>query len=236
MPTVTGNTVHWHAPKSAGTFITKYMVEALGGERVGGPHDPAWYGDRLGLDGTHKHFGCVRNPWDWYPSLYRHARMMIAHRGGDTARAWSGGNDTFRDFLWGATGHRDPPASPLGLIDTDAEYPPPTGGLWSWLVRYMYQQPGSENEWLPVSLYASDRLYEALWAGQGWNLDPLRWGVHNTSISRETRGEPPALTDYFDWYTDEMVEWVHDADRDLVEHFDFYPFSLSPSPILQTGA
>lgn len=231
MPVVAGPLAFWHMPKCGGTFVQRYLLTDFCGVRVGKGHDPAWYADRLGIAAP-RWFGVIRDPWTWYPSLYRHAGAMLDDRGGGWTKAHvaAGGGDGFKSWLRSVLDRVFDP--PIGIWPTDPEYPPPDGseGLWSWLARYIYQDR-DRARWMVRDLVDVSRVYEGLRELTGRVVDPVKHPVHNAANSRERRQETPSVTDYRGWYDDESLGWVAAADRDLIARLGYQPFGVPPSPI-----
>lgn len=229
MPYVMGASAFWHMPKCGGTFLLQYMQrENLGVIDVGTGHDPAWYSDRLGLSDK-RHIGVIRDPWSWYASLFRHAKNEASEQ----IRTWfrSHAPDmTFGTWLKSVLSRGIYP--PIGIWETDPSCPLPDGtvGLWSWLVRYMYQDP-STGRWLVRDLLDTGRMYEAVESVFGNAVDRQKHRVVNHGACRENRAIPPQTTDYRSWYTPDMLSWIATADATLIKTFGFQPFTPSPQAV-----
>ena len=97
--------VYIHIPKSAGTFMSKYL-----GGNIPGTVRKNLNGDgHMGLkamgklinndyDGYYK-FTTVRNPWDWYVSLYEYVKNRKAHEW----RLFGGDTTNFKEWLYKLT-------------------------------------------------------------------------------------------------------------------------------------
>lgn len=73
-----------HIPKAAGTFMRRFLLTIPGSKRQNQDGDGHYTIEKVGhlvdgkLDEYYK-FCIVRNPWDWYVSLYLHGRRRKAH-------------------------------------------------------------------------------------------------------------------------------------------------------------
>jgi len=248
MPDATPERCLWKMPKSATSSASWRLVQDLGWQPWAKGHLPAWRMFDPGPAGACTarvgvapweipfHFGPVRSPWAWYASLWQHTLRRKQFRPSRDAYATGPG---FRGFLHGVT-HIDPERIAdinknrlIVILDPEPGCSPPDGsaGLWTWCVDYFYRKDG---EWLLDVLYPVDRAQEAWCEVTGDNKAlPLR----NTAKGRldpldpvtDSRGE--CTTDYSSWYDDEMVRWVSGADAEMINVFDFSPFTTSPQAI-----
>jgi hypothetical protein len=98
-----------HVPKTGGMFVEQFLLDHLGGERIGARH---FTFRRLELDDVPAvRAFVIRDPLDWYRSYWAYARSMTNHRaawpmwsGGDPAHPTREldircGSATFRGFL-----------------------------------------------------------------------------------------------------------------------------------------
>lgn len=175
MPTLSpcGKFIHYHAPKTGGSWMAKTWSEA-GGRKFDGAHDP--YRGTLpkklearGMTGEPRPrvVATVRNPWDWYVSWYLHClrssndAMMQAR-----LKVYGGGSLAFRDVLYGAT-HMLP--DNVGCIWSPRRPAPPRAvsrmemlerglfvmGLYTFTMNHHYEAG-------PDVYIATDRLNDAV--------------------------------------------------------------------------
>jgi hypothetical protein len=76
--------VYIHMPKSAGTFLTRFFVENINGSKKINFNGDTHYGIELALNNindidNYTFFSTVRNPWDWYVSLYEYVHNTNRH-------------------------------------------------------------------------------------------------------------------------------------------------------------
>jgi len=191
-------------PKTAGTSVHCAFNRAAGGpSRVGGGHDPASLhrdaiGQRLVL-------GTMRNPWQWYRSLFEHAMNNDASQRSHLAE-WGGGSLEFRDVVYGWTGHRPGYRARPGVIwePVDDSMPEPGEGLWSWALRYFYGSP-----WLVDVLLDCAQLDAGLRLLNVEPVEPKNTREHRGAgrfVAMTSRAAEAALWDA------EMFSWVQQGD------------------------
>lgn len=212
MPIRYRDLVGFHVPKTGGS-TAKQAVMASGGHRFGGGHDPwsLWRDQCAGL----RTFGTIREPLSRYASLYHHCLRSI--KSGSLAQ-WGGGDPSFEAVLYGWT-H---PRIELVPRETAVIYHPGSAdrlvasgvGLYSWEVRRIYG--GAMRYLVPT-----DRIAE---------------GLARLGIPGEVRHINPS--DPYDvraMYTDEMVDWVLEADRELWAWSGWRPWEGSPVELFTSG-
>jgi len=134
-------------------------------------------------------------------------------------------------------------------------------GLWSYVTKYMYTVwrpsvtphgwgdtarilPVHYMGWLVDGLVDANALSPAL--GLALGVDPAlveAHGAHNTSVANEAGGRrrnPPlveVVSDYSDWYDDEMKAWVAEADAQFTDALGYEtPFAPSSTgPVIALG-
>ena len=207
MPNQTPSLFHVHMPKTGGTSVHGAFNRAAGcSSRVGGGHDPASlhreaFGQRLVL-------GTLRNPWQWYRSLFEHV-MNNNEQQRSQLSEWGGGSLRFRDVVYGWTGHRTGYRPRPGVIwePVDGSAPAAGEGLWSWAVRYFYGSP-----WLVDVLLDTSQLDAGL---RLLGVEPVE-----RKNTREHRGAGRfvAMTsrdDEADLWDADMLGWVQEGDGEL---------------------
>lgn len=237
---VTEHFAYIHTSRSAGTFLNKLILEHMPGAQM-----LQYHGHLRDLPSEYAQLpviGFVRNPWDWYVSMffdYRRKQQyvyQILSEGG--ALGFEG---TITRFL--NLGDKSTESQQLlsklqdaAPVTIDAGTPPrrrnpglrsehfanfPDGlGYYSWLFRLMYESAASENTLI----------------GRFENLreEALRmFEETGAPISDEVSAylkEATALNDskrpiyYAEGYTPRLRQLVAERDRDLIEKFD-YQFS-----------
>lgn len=201
-----------HPPKTGGSTVLAAVMNA-GGRRLGGGHDLHVHHRRDIAANRWRICSTIRDPWTRYGSLYGHAlRIGVEHR----LEAWGNGAHDFRSVLYGWTHPRQVRRFPreLGVI-----WSPGRGdrflasglGFYSWELEQLTD--GACVGWM-----ACDRLAEAL---------PDLLGCPMTIHKDHGSGRP----DYRDWYTDDMVEWVAEAEAPLIRRFGWEPWEPSPRAV-----
>jgi len=187
MAVVARDRCFWFMPKTASSFVEKIGQRHLGGQRVGGQHEPAvWMfapdGECCGLWQVLHHYGTIRDPWSWYASIWRHATNNGHDVDNPWIAAWSDRRHDFRSFLAGATGNAPVDYNRLVedrrqllLTDVRPGAPPlsPATGLYSWAIGYMYQSweqsPRTAGEKLP----GEDLVGATVPTPRAWLVDAL---------------------------------------------------------------
>lgn len=205
MAVFTKDLVFVHVAKTAGMATTDALLRnCFPSWSTQEPHCPLGLLTKEQL-GDRMVFSNVRNPWSWYRSWYRHVLRWEENH--DMLLAYGNGELDFESVLYGVTHPKHakrPPA--LGGF-----WPPPdfdefevlqmTGsGLYSYACHYMWD--GRIDVFV-----ASDRIREGLSELLGQKVD-----VH--SINLNMGPEVPL-------YNEDMVQWVADADGELIERFSF---------------
>jgi len=230
---VSESSVMLHMPKTGGTYTCAALRDLCGFKLRHGQHDPIWHHPR-DLEGRTV-YGVIREPYEWYCSLYvhamnqdRNARRYIAEFGG--------GSLEFHDVLYGMTHpwERSPEVR-IGLIfdpvtDTMDGFRASGLGVWAWLVRYFY----GTDEWCRT--------------GKGWwMVDTLLNNAHLTrSLPRlfqmDLGGRPRLNTraqreghyigpeSYADWLTDDARRWIKQSEGPVSSLFGLQPLRGCDAP------
>lgn len=214
MSVVTPKYLFVHVPKTGGMWTTDILLRYAGGKKNGDamyhrPKGDLPHGDgRLSLSN-------VRDPWSWYASWYLHSR--------DQRNPWlqeyGRGSLAFKDVLFGVT-------------HPDKVNPRKLGGYWPDPYFDEVQIWKARN--LGLCTYAFDYM----WGGAvdiSIPTDRLREGM-SVLLDRDLSQEPfrnahREHSNYRQFYTDEMIRWVKDADRSLIFQYGFEPFRPTPKCI-----
>jgi len=205
-----------HAPKHGGGTVARIAQERWGAVSRGGGHDRA-----IRHQGPGKHIATARDPWTWYCSWYLHARSGPDDQW-DSLREIGQGSIEFRDVLYGCT-HGIAAERAGVIIDGDPELFRASGrGLCTWLHRHLLCD--DNDEWAVNVLLDTQHSITALAHLTDSDLSGCK--PVNT---REQRGEA-RWTDhrpYRDWYDDEMISWVAEADAEHIALFSWPPIGRS---------
>jgi hypothetical protein len=191
-------------------------------------------------------FGTVRPPWTKYGSTYIHARSGNSEIQRRLAM-YGRGSTAFRDVLFGWThpAEVDVPADVgafwtphKAVVDPAAALKESGVGLATWTSWYIYGAAATwagPPAWDVDALIDTTRLREALEYLLRRELPEDEFPPKNT---REGRGGGARneTGSYESWYDDEMIEWVAEADRPLIDAFGFRPFKRSDVPVHWVGA
>ena len=208
----------YHVPKTGGAWVGS-ALQPYGTERLGGGHDSV---NRTPPPAGYMTFSTVRNPWDWYVSLYLHARSADRH---DLLSVWGGGSNSFRDVLYGWT-HPGVGGVPdrVGVIyELDGPDALLRGfahreGFCSYTQRFITSR--SMDHYIPT-----DRLAEGLGILTGEDF------THVPRANTAQQRDVGMSRNYRPWYTPEMVEWVWQADGWMAVLFGFEPFGRAPQAL-----
>ena len=185
-------------------------------------------------------FGTARSPWEHYASMYAHA--MSGDPTFQTIRQYGGGSPRFDDVLYGMT-H---PTEANVPDDITLFARPRSGrphllrsgvGLSTWMHRYYY---GLEGGWVADGFTprSVDCLVDSRQVEMGLaQLAGLELADVAGHPPRNTRESHPFVSDrpYADWYTDEMLDWVAEADAPMIELMGWpAPFTAALEPLTWT--
>lgn len=146
-------------PKTSCMWWSAMLRQVPGARLIAGTHSPGCLLSQHQTKGMVV-FGVLREPLDWYRSLWSHGLDAGAWRH-DVLRAWGGGSLQFKDVLAGMTSGSMPAevaAAPgvLWLADRRRRMKCRDGeGLWSWSMRYFFQ--GRDDRWLVDELVPIER-------------------------------------------------------------------------------
>jgi hypothetical protein len=234
---VTDHFVYIHVSRSAGTFLNKLILKHVPGARMLQYHGqlrdlPAEY---AGLPVI----GFVRNPWDWYVSMYcdyrrkqQYVFQILSDRGAlgfqpTVTRFLQLGDDNdqskrLRDLLARAAPRsinaRNPTRRQLpGLRSAQfASYPPDTG-YYSWLFQLMFE---SGNDHL-LHIGRFENLREEtlrLFEETGTPISDEIAGYLKEAKPLNSSSRPKS---FVGGYPPKLDKLVADRDRQVVDRFDY---------------
>lgn len=219
MSVVTPKYLFVHVPKTGGMWTTDILLRFAGGEKNG---DSMYHRPKLDLPHGNGRLSLsnVRDPWSWYASWYLHCR----DRKEPWLQEYGRGSTTFKDVLF-------------GLTHPDKVRPRKLGGYWP--ETYFDEV----DIWKARNLGFCTYAFDYMWGGAvdiAVPLDRLQEGMSkllDKDLSREpVRNAHREHSTYKNFYTDEMIRWVQDADRSLIFQYGFEPFRASPQCLYGAGA
>ena len=228
---ITENLAYWHMPKTGGMSVYKYLqffgqkYEWINGYAR---HSRASNIPRAVLKGRTL-FGTVRNPWDWYASLYN---MANTSNDKSLLEAYGNGESNFKAVLRGLTRPLDtkPPKNfglvfdiEKGLEDIAYEEFMSSGvGLYSFVFKWVY---GNKIDVFVDTLQLEEGVGELLLLPPEILKGRVR--PQNPSSIRPNYQGPNKES-----YDEEMIQWVYEADKSLIETFKFKPFETLAKPTI----
>jgi len=234
---LTNNLVYWHMPKTGGTSVYKYLRVGEGYDTVKGyaKHGQASSIAVSILKGRTL-FGTVRNPWDWYASLYQ---MALRKNDDPAILKYGNGSSSFRNVLRGLTRPLEVKVFPVeafclvfevakGTEEYCAEDFLSSGlGLFSWVFRYCYGKPARPEVFVDTKQLVEGVAELLLCSPEALKgINPQNKAEH---FPNSYRGPSEDL------YDEEMISWVYEADKSLIETFGFEPFKQMRSPTVNVS-
>jgi hypothetical protein len=237
---VTNHFVYIHTSRTAGTFLNKLILEHVPGARM-----VQYHGHLRDLPAAYAHLpviGFVRNPWDWYVSMFfdykrkQHYVFQIISEGGDldfedtVARFLRlGDNSVQSNKLLNQL------AQPVSNV-IDAQTPRRMGhsglrsehfanfadnlGYYSWLLRLMYQSRKPHN----VQLGRFEDLREEALRLFTVTGTPITDGITSYLREADALNKSSRPDDFIGGYSAELEQLVAEKDRILIDQFG-YEFS-----------
>jgi len=238
MSKITDDFLYIHMPKTGGTWIDRVMQVTLQARQTGRGHwplkdfPPEMVEERFIL-------GTVRDPWSWYASWWQHGMNEKADR--ENLEVYGQGSTEFRDVLWGATHAGQLPQLPTQMGVLWSLYPHhPTRfrrqplfadsglGAWSWIVYEMYGDT-EEKRFDVDALIDMQQLKEGAAKVLQVEIGPRFEEHKNTRLQRPDT----AVANPRDLYDEEMVQWVWDADGELVRRLGYTgPFEPATAAVI----
>lgn len=230
MPVVSPYGTYYHMPKAGGSWVNQVLLRRGGEVQGKGGHTPVWAFQSVGPS-----LGSIRNPWSWYASLYRYSVRAkrqggIAYWGKATGSSDWSEVTCFRAFLYGMTHVNEVPEYEPGSLGVIFNVPEPfeaelrTGrqGFCSFTASYVYGNKATAGSprpnWEADVLFDQARLREQLSTHMGEDLTDA-----DLNVSRHVKTEFHS-TNYSEWYDEEMVDWVNQADAWFIREMAFEPF------------
>ena len=234
---VTEHFVYIHTSRHGGSFINRLLLEHIASAKM-----LRYHGQLRDLPDAFKHLpviGFVRNPWDWYVSMYLNYRAKrqyvfdIVTRGSDLPFTQTierflrlGDNSTesvaLRNALIEAAPRSLTPDIVLkrrrpGLVQQQFIDYPGDKGYYSWLLEQMHAVDGK----LEGNFGRFERLREDLLS----LLEQTGCSVPDAML-REIRSAPPINTsfrkrDYQEYYSPALRDLVAEKDNTLFEQFNY---------------
>lgn len=233
-----------HMPRTGGTWVRHFLPRsALRGQDMDtymSSHAPATQIKPEDREGRLV-WGTIRNPWDWYLSIYQYA--MAHQEEVERLQVYGSGSTEFKAVIRGMTHPTE---------DTVPMYPAviwrmyldkhkrPGGraafigagcGLWSWVVQHMYGADPVGH--LVDALIDTNHLYQGIPQLLGLPVSPEGFPVVNDTSARPvSRIENPRSL-----YDAESIEWVRQADGKVMEALGYssvQAFMPHPLTVIQT--
>lgn len=168
-------------------------------------------------------FGTIRDPWSWYYSWYIQAKGVAWSK--DRLAEYGQGDDSFRAVLYGAThprdipGVRERPGLFWGPRVIDDSFADGTVGLYSWSAKKVYEDLSDVQVLVDMA-----QMHEGL----------------EELTDRVELVAPPTNRGNYTWrpmseiyLDDDMVRWVADADKALIERIGYsVPGDRAPQPLI----
>jgi hypothetical protein len=234
---VTDHFVYIHTSRTAGTFLNKLILEHVPGARM-----LQYHGQLLDLPGEYAHLpviGFVRNPWDWYVSMYFDYKrkqqyiFQIISKGGDlgfektVARFLRlGDKSILSKKLLNQLVHAAPSVinaqTPRSLgnpglrSDHFVNYPD-NFGYCSWLLRLMYQSRKRHT----VHLGRFEDLREEALRLLTITGTPMTDVITSYLRESEVQNKSPRPKDFTDSYPAELEQLVAEKDKILIDQFGY---------------
>lgn len=233
----TGRLVYVHLPKTAGTYACAVLEDQLGAKPFAGlgGHFPARAAAPEHVEGRTV-FGSLREPCDWYTSLYIHV-MNNDEAGRANLRAYGNGSVAFRDVVYGMTHPNEVHTAPDAV---GAVWRPYAGawddfraagcGLLSWAAQHMFQD--AAGRWLVDCLIDGSQPD----AGLAIVAGTVPQAPKNTRAHRGA-GRFSGPKRYADWWTDDMHGWVREADAFVYDLMGYTtPHRPADAPVCWLGS
>jgi len=236
---ITDTILQTHLPHTGGSWLSGVLAVMRDGVGVRGcsHHAPIWEApDDVRADRVI--IGTARGAHEHYATIYRKA-MTNHPMWMERLRVYGGGSLAFRDVLdgWTRPRHERMPGRP-GLIvelhnDARAALLASGAGLSTFLHVYTYGEAGRWREpatapqrWGVHALLDTANLHEAAAEIIGDDFAPERFPRHNVTPALDWM--PANVTQ---WYDEEMLDWVEQADGGLATMMGRGPFEKAYEPV-----
>jgi len=234
---VTKYFVYIHVSRTAGTFLNKLILENVPGARM-----LQYHGHLEDLPGRFSHLpviGLVRNPWDWYVSMYfdyRRKQQYVYEIISEHDKL--GFKETIARFLQ-LGDNSDLSKRLLNRViqtapkDIDSETPPRLGnpgllaghfssmteneGYYSWLCKIMFRSKTAHR----VHIGRFENLREETFRLLSITGTPITKRITSYLGESSALNSSPRPDDYVGAYPPELEQLVADKEKYLVDMFDY---------------
>ncbi len=234
---VTDQFVYIHTSRHAGTFTNKLILEHVSGAKMLRYHGhlsdlPKEYADLPVI-------GFVRNPWDWYVSMYfnykrkRQYLFDIISEGCTlefketlirylTLGDKTAGSGKLRKRLEKAAPSEITSATPAkfsrpGLVSSDFNGYSAGLGYYSWLFMQMHERKGR----IRGSIGRFEDLRAELLRLMEKTGTPITPAMRAYIVESEKLNSSSRDTDYRGYYDEELQQLVYEKDKRLIEKFGY---------------
>ena len=234
---VTDHFVYIHVSRSGGTFLNKLMFEHVPGARM-----IQYHGHLKDLPAEYSHLpviGFVRNPWDWYVSMFfdyrrkqQYVYQVLSNRGSLGFQATVsrflrlGDRSDESNHLLGIlarTAPRQistvrPPRNHLPGLRADhfASYPENTG-YYSWLFRLMFETDSGA----PVHIGRFENIRQDALRLLEETGTPITAAARAYLAQSQPLNKSPRPPSYGGGYNQELADLVAAKDRTIVDRFGY---------------
>jgi len=234
---VTNHFVYIHTSRTAGTFLNKLIIGHVPGARM-----IQYHGHLRDLPEKFSHLpviGFVRNPWDWYVSMYfdyrrkqQYVFQIVSNRGaldfeatvsrflklGDNSAQSKRLLDQLRRIAPSVISARTPPRrGNSGLRSKHfANYPENTG-YYSWLFRLMYESENARS----IHIGRFENLREEVLRLFEQTGTPISNGITAYLAEAKALNSSPRPDSFIGGYPPELEQLVADNDRYLIDRFGY---------------
>ena len=229
--------VYIHTSRTAGTFLNKLILEHVPGARM-----LQYHGHLRDLPGRFSHLpviGFVRNPWDWYISMFfdyrrkqQYVFQIISDRGvldfeETVARFLKLGDNSDQsksllDQLVKAAptvinAHINARRRLPGLRSEQFANFPENHGYYSWLFQLMFESPNTH----PVHIGRFENLREEALRLFEITGTPITETITAYLHDAEALNSSPRPSTYSDRYSPELEQLVADKEKYLIDQFGY---------------
>ena len=240
---VTDKFVFIHFFRTGGTFINELLLEHVGGKML------CYHGPSSIIPNEYKHLpiiGIVRNPWDWYVSVYYHCVNYLYLMRTPTALNYildyepTSFEDSIKKLLnikkiIGKSLNYFPDnrdwTTPVcdNLLKTDfLSYLESSKGYCNWYFEHMYSQNDSNVYYCKLENLRNDFLEIMEKIGCKLNDEAYKY-LNNRPDTNTTNGGENLFVDifhnrnlnYHEYYDEELKELVSSKDNEYIKQFDY---------------
>lgn len=214
-----------HLPKCGGSFMLKLLNNNGYHDTKGGAGHKNYESSSTIVDFNNVlAFGLVRNPWDWYVSLYRYCitRKSLGFGGVLFRKSSNNYKNNFNDYMrsllndFGAKDMFD--GQNMGLFNVSNRR-----DLGLFTLQYIYHFYGvkyisNEVEELPDSKFIIGKLEEID------TFIPNLFNTHNLPLTYNIKTKINVSdrdSDYRKYYEDDVIELVREKDKLIIDKFNY---------------